>query len=145
MSQLPFSTMWGILLTWLGMSPKRWETYHKKASTTNIDITVSIIVKTWVLTLTCSSTIRPALVICSLDSWTLSSTNRAIHGGESLTKTLPWTRHLGTVTWGDYILLPLSNPMGLNSLLGILGLGISGTIKQASVFELAVPEWSNPN
>ena len=121
-----------------GFFSQKEGTYSKKASTMTITSTISTIFRTWFLTLTCSPTIRPALVIHSLDSQTLSSTTKAIHVRESSTKTFPMTRHWGTITWGAHTPLPHPNPMGLDYLLGILGLGISVTIKGASALVLAV-------
>ena len=54
----------------------------------------------------------------------------------------PMTRHWGAITWGTHspLPLPLPNPKGLKSLLGISGQGISMIIKGTSALELAVPE-----
>ena len=130
----------------LGCTPQKEGTYQKKAFTVTITITISIILRTWVLTSTCSPTIRCALIILRLNALTSSSTSRAIHVRESLTKTLPMIRHWGTITLGGptYLLLPFPNPKGLDSLLGIFGLGISWTNRGASLLELTIPKQPNP-
>ena len=99
MIQLPSSTSsttWRVLLTSLHMSSKRVEAYCKKASTTTI--TIPTIVRTWFLTSTCSPTIRPTSVVCSLGFQMSSSTSRAIHVRQPLSKTSPTSRHWGTIT-----------------------------------------------
>ena len=123
MIQLPSSTTLGTLLTCFSFSPKRRETC-KKACTRTITITISIILRTWFFTSTCSPTIGPALVIHSHDSQTSSSASRAIYVRESSTKTSPKTRHWGTINWAEHTSTPIpSKSQGPQSPIRNIGTG----------------------
>ena len=107
-----------------------------------IAITFSIIFRTWALTSTCFPTIRLASVIALLTLRPHSLLAEPLTS-ESLQPNPHPQAGIGKLLHGRPDTprpQPLSNPKGLDSLLGIPRLAISGTNKGVSILELAVPK-----